>query len=89
MLPKLENELDLDEDELELKGEAAELEPFFSRGDPIPVPRPAPNTVYLGDLEDELEEEAAELEPIFSQGGALERLGQFARGRGLYDCCVR
>jgi hypothetical protein len=36
MLPKLENELDLDKDELELKGEAAELEPFFSRGDPIP-----------------------------------------------------
>jgi hypothetical protein len=57
------------EDELE---EEAELEPLFPRGKPIPVPRPAPNAVYRGDLEDEFEDEAAELEPFFPRRSDLE-----------------
>jgi hypothetical protein len=62
----------LGEFEDEFEEEAAELEPFFSRGKPIPVAHPAPKAVYLGDLGEKFEDEALELEPLSRRRGTFE-----------------
>ena len=64
----------LGEQKDEFEDEAAELEPFFSRGKSTPAPRSMPRADYLSDLEDELEDEALELEPLIRRrdGSELE-----------------